>query len=126
MWKTLIVDDDNLFRRTIRELLEARFPFMTFEEAGDGNEALGRIRTNTPDIIFMDIRMPGENGLRVTERIKGLYPEIVIIILTSYDLPEYREAAIEKGANHFLCKHASSREEIERVVESVLVELRQA
>jgi len=115
MLKTLIVEDNTTFRQSLKELLCTRFPFMDVEEAGDGEEALQKIAGLVPDIIFMDIKLPGENGLQITKKIKAEYPEIVIIILTYYDLPEHREAAFQCGANHFFSKGTSTQEVVELV-----------
>lgn len=119
-FKTLIVEDNVSFRQTLLEILAARFPFMSIEEAGEGEEALQKINLLVPDLIFMDIKLPGENGLHLTQKIKAKYPEVVIIILTSYDFPEYREAAYRYGANHFIVKGLAPNEEILALVESIL------
>jgi len=121
-FKTLIVEDNVSFRQTLLEILAARFPFMSIEEAGDGDEALKKIDLLRPDLIFMDIKLPGENGLQLTQKIKTKYPEVVVIVLTSYDFPEYREAAYRYGANHFMVKGLSTNEEILALVESILGE----
>jgi DNA-binding NarL/FixJ family response regulator len=71
----------------------------------------------------MDIKLPGENGLEVTRKMKARYSNIIVIILTSYDLPEYREAAGQFGADYFLSKGSSSREEIMTLVDSIYSEL---
>lgn len=63
-----------------------------------------KIKVFQPDAIFMDLRLPGENGLELTKKIKADYPNIVIVIITNYDLPEYREAAYESKADHFVSK----------------------
>jgi DNA-binding NarL/FixJ family response regulator len=68
----------------------------------------------------MDIKLPGENGLDLTTRIKAKYPDVIVIVLTSYDTPEYREAAVNAKADHFLAKGSSSREGILTLVESIL------
>jgi len=83
MLKTLIVDDSTTFRKTFRSALYERFPFMLIEEAPGATEALQKIKTFLPDLIFMDISLPGENGLELTRRIKASHPEIAIIILTA-------------------------------------------
>ena len=119
-FKTLIVEDNVSFRQTLLEILAARFPFMSIKEAGDGDEAFKEIDLSTPDLIFMDIRLPGENGLQLTRKIKAKYSEVVVIVLTSYDFPEYHEAAFQYGANHFMVKGLSTNEEILALVESVL------
>ena len=119
MTKTLLVEDNIPFRKSFKEILQARFPSLEIREAGNGKEALKQIEAFPPDLIFMDIKLPGENGLVLTKRIKTEHPEIIVVILTSYDLPEYREAAFKYHANHFFTKTSSTREIME-VVESVL------
>ncbi len=115
MFKALIVEDNPIFRQSLKELLCTRFPSMVVVEAGDGEEALQKIDADLPHIIFMDIKLPGENGLQITKKVKTKYPEVIIIILTYYDLPEHREAALQCGANHFLSKGISSQEVVELV-----------
>lgn len=116
--RTLIVEDNARFRQSLKEMLEARFPKMTILEAGDGEEALRQVAAFRPSLIFMDIRLPGETGLELTKKIKSRSPEIFIVILTSYDLPEYRDVAAQCGANHFLVKGISTSDEIASVVHS--------
>ena len=120
MYRILIVEDNDHFRQTLRSLLSARFPSTSFEEAKDGSEALEKVSAFDPDLIFMDIKLPGQNGLELTKRIRDSNAEVKIIILTSYDLPEYREAARVGGANHFVSKGSSKAEEILALVETIL------
>ena len=119
MFTTLIVEDNLSFRQSLRTMLSERFPDMSISEAGDADEALERIETPLPDLVFMDIRLPGGNGLELTGKIKQNNSRTTVIILTSYDLPEYREAAREYGADFFMVKDATSWEEIRSLVESV-------
>ena len=93
---------------------------MIITEAGDGEEALRKIDTVLPNLIFMDINLPGENGLELTRKIKATHSETPIIILTSYDLPEYRQAAYEYGANSFLVKGSFTLAELITMVESLI------
>jgi CheY-like chemotaxis protein len=111
MAKVLIVEDSTFFRRLLKETLLSRYPKMDISEAPNGF---------TPDLIFVDIRLPGESGLDFTRRIKTTYPNIPVIILTSYDLPEYREAAKEYQADHFLSKGTTTKEDILKMVKSIL------
>lgn len=104
MQKILVVDDSTLFRKTVRETLQSQFPSLIVSEARDGQEALRAIPTFLPDLIFMDIRLPDGNGLEFTRLIKGLFPDIKIVILTNYDLPEYRDAAFHYKADHYAPK----------------------
>jgi DNA-binding NarL/FixJ family response regulator len=120
MFRTLIVEDNAVFRQSFRESLHMRFPHMVVDEAPDGEQALQKIDSFRPELVFVDILLPGENGLEVTRKIKTGYPAMTVIILTNYDLPEYRDAANQYGANYFISKGSSSRDEILTLVESVL------
>ena len=118
--KILLVEDNVSFRRVLRQGLDEFFPCVIIGEAGDGEEALRKIETLLPSLIFMDIDLPGEDGLELTRKIKATHPETPIIILTSYDLPEYRQLAYERGANNFLVKGSSTLGELITEVESLL------
>jgi DNA-binding NarL/FixJ family response regulator len=120
--KVLIVEDSAIFRQLLKDTLRSRFPSMEIFEAEDGEEAMQRILSNPPDLIFMDIKLPGEGGLELTAKIKTKYPHMIVIILTSYDSPEYRHAADQVKANYFLSKGSSSKESILTLVESALAE----
>lgn len=122
MTKVLIVEDSTMYRQILREVLQFRFPDMEILEAGDGVEALAKLSDSPPDLIFMDIKLPGESGLELTRKIKMQNPSTTIIILTSYDLPEYREAASQYKVNHFLAKGATTRNQIIKLIESILPE----
>jgi DNA-binding NarL/FixJ family response regulator len=116
---TLIVEDNVSFRKYFKESLQNRFPSMVIEEAGDGNEVLEKVENLCPALIFMDIRLPGENGLQLTKKIKKSHSDIKIIILTTYDLPEYREAAFQYGANSFMTKDSLNWGEIDALIKSI-------
>ncbi len=118
--RALIVEDSVIFRKLLKETLHSRFPSMEILEAAEGAEALQKIVSQPPDLIFMDIKLPGESGLELTTKIKAKYPDVIIIILTSYDSPEYREAATQAKANYFLSKGSSSKENILSLVETAL------
>ena len=119
-FRTLLVEDNAAFRQTLFDILSAQFPAILIEEAADGKEAFQKIDSVLPNLIFMDIKLPGENGLQLTQRIKAKHPEVIIIMLTSYDLPEYREAAYQYGANYFIVKGSSTNEEILAMVRTIL------
>ena len=120
MSRTLIVEDSAIYRKLLKETLRSRFPSMEIIEAENGEETMKQVGANPPDLIFMDIKLPGENGLELTGKIKAKYPDVTVIVLTSYDSPEYREAAARVKADHFLSKGSSSKEAILALAESIL------
>jgi DNA-binding NarL/FixJ family response regulator len=112
----LIVEDSAEFRHMLKKVLQSRFPSFRISEAEDGEAALVLIRRQQPDLIFMDIRLPGQSGIALTEKIKRQHPAIVIVMLTSMDTSDYRTAAFERGADYFLSKEKSSAEDILELV----------
>jgi DNA-binding NarL/FixJ family response regulator len=117
----MLVDDSSLIRKIVKYHLQDQFPSMEVIEAADGVEAFQKIDAHPPNLIFMDINLPGENGLKLTTKIKADYPEVIIIILTSDDSPEYREAAIRYKANYFFSKGVISSDGIFTFIKSILL-----
>jgi len=118
-FRVLLVDDSTLVRHLLKETLHERFPSIEVYQATDGEEALIKIETFRPHLIFMDFRLPGENGLELTKKVKARYPSIIVVILTGYDLPEYQKA-FWQYADYFFSKNSSSMQHIFALVESVL------
>jgi DNA-binding NarL/FixJ family response regulator len=121
MFRTMLVEDNVIFRESLRDSLQLEFPSMEIAEAGSGVEALKEIDSSSPNLIFMDIRLPGRNGLELTEKIKKLHPDIIIIILTDYDIPEYREAAARFKADYFFSKDSMTIKEVITLVKPMLL-----
>lgn len=122
MFYTLLVDADVGFRQALSDVLLVYFPLIGIEEAGDATEALSKVECLRPNIVFMDIQLPGGTGLEISKEIKQMYNDIVIVILTSNNLPEYRQQAFQNGANHYISKgDDSSMEEILTLIEGVMV-----
>ena len=119
MLRVLIVEDNRIFREAFKKGLLDYFPSMVIEEAANGDEALQKIKGGPPDLIFMDVRLPGVNGLQLTQKVKKDFPDITIAILTDYDLPEYRQAAIQYGADRFYVKNSFRWDELEALVQSI-------
>ena len=117
--RTLIVEDNVTFRNTFKEVLCNKFPLMVVEEAMNGAEAMEKVETFLPELVFMDIRLPGETGLELTKKIKASHPQILIIILTDYNLPEYQKAAFDSGADDFVVKGSLNPAAIEALVKSI-------
>ena len=122
MFNTLLVDDNASYRHALTDVLFSYFPLIAVDEAGDGEEALSKVEYLRPDLIIMDIQLPGESGLEVTRKIKRVYSNIVIVILSSYALSECRQQAFRNGADCFLSKGDDScMEDILARVEEAMV-----
>jgi DNA-binding NarL/FixJ family response regulator len=117
MFSTLIAEDNKAFRQSLSHMLTGHFPYMQVAEAEDALEVLGHALARRFDLIFMDIRMPYGNGFELTQAIKSAFGDTFICILTTFDLPEYRDAAMRSGADLFLVKGDSTEREITRMVE---------
>jgi DNA-binding NarL/FixJ family response regulator len=120
MFHILLVEDDRHFRTILKQELNQWFPSVLIEEASDSREAMEKMDSFSPQLIFMDVRLPNESGLELTKKIKAKHPTSDIVMLTSHDLPEYRQAATECGAAHFFVKGTSDGIEIRSLVESLL------
>jgi len=112
----MTVEDNLFFRETFKGNLLSEFPSMEIIEAGNGEEAFKRLSSHAVDLMFMDIRLPGESGLELTRKIKAKYKDVTIAILTSYDLAEYREAAARCGADCFISKDSMKWNQISAMV----------
>ena len=108
MFCTLLVEDSESFRSALGGMLRKNFPDMRVEEAESGLEALRKVDRLCPDLVFMDIKLPGDNGVRLTKNIKAGYAGVIVVILTSYDIPEYRQAAFRNGADCFISKDSAT------------------
>lgn len=104
-YRLLIVDDHSLARRAIRSVLAEEPTFEIVGEAASGAEALEMVRTCVPDIVLMDIHMPGMSGLETTRTMKQLYPHLRIVILTVSDDVADLFAALQFGAQGYLIKN---------------------
>jgi DNA-binding NarL/FixJ family response regulator len=120
MINVLIAEDNAAYRQSLHQVLTASFPFMQITETADGADALHHALARRYDLIFMDIRLPQGNGLDLTRAIKAVFDDSIVCVITSHDLPEYRDAALRNGADRFLVKGDSTGDEIVAMVESVL------
>lgn len=106
MIRVLLVDDQALLRMGFRLVLDAEADLEVVGEAGDGRTALEQTTALRPDVVLMDVRMPGMNGIDATERLVAEHPDTRVLILTTFDLDEYAFAALRAGASGFLLKDA--------------------
>ena len=111
----LIADDQALVRAGFRAILEARPGIAVVGEAGDGLAAVDLARRRRPDVVLMDIRMPGVDGIEATRRIVEDRRRVAVLMLTTFDLDEYVYDALRAGASGFLLKDVPAEELIEAV-----------
>ncbi|WP_334149937.1 response regulator transcription factor [Microbacterium sp.] len=110
--RVLLVDDQQLIRVGFRLVLEAEDDITVVGEAGDGHEAIAQASALRPDLVLMDIRMPGLDGIAATAAIVRQHPETRVLVLTTFDLDEYAFGAIRAGASGFLLKDVQRDEMI--------------
>jgi len=119
VFNILLIEDNLIFRRSFKDFLTNRFPDVAINETGDGAEALKSVEAAPPDLIFMDINLPGTNGIALSRMIKKEHPRIPIIILTLYDLSEFQDAIRQYGADYFITKSTMNGQKIEDLVETI-------
>lgn len=105
--RILIVDDHPVVRQGLRSLLSNHSDLQIIAEAGQAQQAFAAIKQDSPDIVLLDIRLPGMTGIEVARQIHRDYPQIRIIMLTSYDDDEYLVGALQAEAQAFLLKSVS-------------------
>ncbi|MEV5042520.1 response regulator transcription factor [Microbacterium sp. LMI1x-1-1.1] len=116
--RVLIVDDQSLIRLGFRMVLEAADGIEVVGEAGDGAEAIEATARLRPDVVLMDVRMPGVDGIEATATIARDHPGARVLVLTTFDLDEYAFGALRAGAGGFLLKDAG-RDELVAAVRAV-------
>lgn len=118
MIKVLIVDDQSLIREGLTMMLSLYDSISIVGEAANGKEAIEILKNKEVDLILMDIRMPVMDGVETTKVIKESYPEIKVLILTTFNEDEYIFEGLRNGANGYLLKDIGS-EELVKAVETV-------
>ena len=113
--RLIVVDDHPVVRDGLRGMLAVEAEFQVVGEAANGAEAVALVATLMPDVLLMDLRMPGMDGVTATEQIKSTHPGIHILVLTTYDSDADILRAVEAGATGYLLKDAP-REELFRAV----------
>src|SRR3990172_4159770 len=108
--RVLIADDHALLREGIRALLSGYDDIEVVAEAADGREAIEQTKKFSPDVVMMDIAMPGLGGLEATLELKRLFPDLRILILTQYDAREYVYRFLKAGVSGYVLKRAAGTE----------------
>jgi DNA-binding NarL/FixJ family response regulator len=113
--RVLIADDQAMVRQGFTVLLGTQPDIEVVGDACDGAEAVTRTAETSPDVVLMDIRMPGVGGIEATGMITAAHPGVRVLVLTTFDLDEYVYEALRAGASGFLLKDASSEQLAEAV-----------
>ena len=108
--RVVLVDDQQLVRAGFRMVIDSQPDLTVVGEAGDGGAAIDLLRRTPADVVLMDIRMPGTDGIAATEQVTALPDPPRVVVLTTFDLDEYVVAAIGAGASGFLLKDAPPEE----------------
>ncbi|GAA3850781.1 response regulator [Saccharothrix violaceirubra] len=108
--RILIADDEALLRMAFGTVLEAQPDMVPVGEAWDGDHAVRLAQELRPDVVLMDVRMPGTDGIEATRQVVRLCPETRVLILTTFDLDEYAFAGLKAGASGFLLKNTRPEE----------------
>jgi DNA-binding NarL/FixJ family response regulator len=110
MTRVLLVEDDALMRAGLRGILEREADLDVVGEAEDGREALGHARRTLPDVVLMDVRMPGVDGITATREVLEALPDTRVMILTTFEQDDYIFGALRAGASGFLLKRTRPEE----------------
>jgi len=117
--KVMIVDDHPVVREGLRQLLEVGDSIQVIAEASSGLECLQLLEKSSPNLIFMDIRMPGISGIEATRLVCQKYPQVKVIMLTIYEDDQYVTGAIQAGAKGYVLKNVS-RDELIKIIGHVM------
>jgi DNA-binding NarL/FixJ family response regulator len=117
----VLADDSEVVRQRLRTVISGLPDVLIVGEAADADQALARIREHAPDVVVLDMFMPGGGGTRVLQELAGADQRPIVLVFTNFAYPEYRDACLQLGADHFLDKSA----DLERLL-SILGQLAQA
>jgi DNA-binding NarL/FixJ family response regulator len=103
-----LVDDHTVLRAGLKTLIMAQPDMTVIGEAGDGETALQEMQERQPDVVIMDISMPGMNGIQTTERLKQAFPEVKVLVLSVHDDTSYLRQMLAVGASGYILKHTAA------------------
>jgi len=113
--RVLVVEDHAVVRQSLHVMLDMDPDVVVVGEAVNGDEAIARVQELHPDLVLMDVRMDGMDGVEATRRLRDLAPEVAVLILTGFGEDEILLRAVEAGAHGFLVKDASAAEVVEAI-----------
>lgn len=106
----LLVDDHELFRSGLKSILQNRRDLLVMDEAASGEEAIEKVRKKLPDLVLMDVNMPGIGGMETTRRLRRMYPELLVIAVTVLNNDPFPRQLLDAGARGFVTKGDSAGE----------------
>jgi two-component system, NarL family, response regulator LiaR len=113
--KVVLIDDHDLLRRGMKTMLESHAEIEVVGEASNGSDALGTVESMLPDVVLIDVIMPGKDGIEATREIKDAFPHVSVVVLSGHDEQQFVFDALKAGASGYLLKNA----ELDEVVQTV-------
>jgi DNA-binding NarL/FixJ family response regulator len=120
--KVIIADDSDLMRERIRYILENFCSIENIYEARNASELFNEISKFEPDLLLLDLRMPGGNGIEILKKVKAEKSTIRVVVLTNYPYPQYKDKCLECGADYFLYK-ADDFEKLKVIIPDIRMEI---
>jgi len=115
--RMVIVDDHPLFRKGLQELIRSEETIAVWGEAGNASEAMDVIRKFRPDLVIVDLSLPGANGIELIKNIRAEYPRLPILVLSMHDESLYALRALRAGANGYVMKHEAMANVVQAIRE---------
>ena len=123
MINLLIIDPNVPFQQSLKKLLRKHFPHVGVDVACNGQEGLQKIGAIQPQLILLEIHLPGKSGLELAGQVKSIQPQAVIALLTSYNSPEYETAAKQAGIEDVIPKDEWTGDDIVGLVQTIVSDL---
>jgi DNA-binding NarL/FixJ family response regulator len=120
MINILIIDPNKPFRQSLKKLLLKHFPHVAVDVTGSGPEGMRKINATLPNLILLEIHLPGNSGLDLAAQIKSMHSDAVIAMLTSDNSPEYEAAVKKAGIEHLIPKNEWTGDDIARLIQSIV------
>ncbi len=118
--QVMIIEDNPVFLRSFSSMLQQHLPSIEIIGTDSAQDAIASLRTLVPDLVFIDVRLGKYSGLDLIKQVKTLTGQSVVAVLTSFDLPEYRSMALERGADYFFTKDVPAAEIVECIKQELL------
>lgn len=118
--KIMVLDPSPIFRRTLKSVIEATETYVEVMEAEDVDDARRILTDKSPEVVFLDIALPRDNGIQFIAAIKEMAPDTRVVVLTSHDSEEHEAASIAEGADFFLSKERCGRLRLVDVIHTAI------